>query len=107
MHQDESERGNLGQVTAHLLLANGHVTVAKEKVDRAVNLRLQAGLVAQINHVAKFRSCDLLLRRSENLGIKFAAYDPPEAVHPQRLSDHQRADAQESSGLHDQLWLDC
>src|SRR5271169_4674771 len=46
VHQDESERRNLRQVAAHFLLANGHITVAEEQIDSAVNCHLHARLVA-------------------------------------------------------------
>ena len=106
MHDNQSVRTDLRQKSPNLLLAHRHIAIAEEKVDAAIYLHLQAGLIAQFNPLRQFRLVNSLPRILIDLGVKFTTHNFAPAICLQTFRNPKRADTAERARLDHQFRLD-
>src|ERR1017187_10160745 len=96
---------DLRQKAANFPFANGHVTVAEEEVNRALDLHLEARFMAQFDPLGEPGTLDSRLGVLVDLAIELAGNDASASVGLQSLGDPKRADTAKGSRLHHQFRL--
>src|SRR5271168_503147 len=106
MHQDEAVGVDLRKEAFDLLLANRHIGVREKKIDGAIDLHLEAGLIEELNPWLERGRFEAFFCAGIDDWVELAADDLAEAVSLQTLCDPFGGDAEKRAGLNNQPRLD-
>jgi len=105
VHENQPARIDLREKAAHLLLADGAVTIAEEYVDHPFNPGFEAGFIAIFDPLAEPRRVNALFCFRENSRIMFDRDQLTESILLQSGGNSQRTVTQECPRLDNQLRL--